>query len=141
MHLAVWNVFKSVEIPVRGGDLEAAFPSGRTEEVQSARIVKCTSVYGDTVIVESFIQWTFSSAYPGAVRSLGESSTHTSTQTHAYAFGFRRNDTEPRIALRVYLRVLLAWLIKGRGFPVINNFNLACLGQTYLNPKSHQHHK
>src|SRR4030042_281193 len=97
MRLAVWNVFKSVEIPVMGGDFDAAFPSGRTVEVQSARIVKCTSVYGDTVIVESFIQWTFSSAHPCAVRGLGECGAPASSQTHAYALGFRRNDTEPRI--------------------------------------------
>ena len=36
------------------GDFDAAFPTGRTVEVQGAGIVECPAVNGEMVVVEAF---------------------------------------------------------------------------------------
>ena len=63
--------FEGVEVLVVGGDFNAAFPTGRTVEVQGAGIVECPPINREMVVVEAFIQRP-RRADPGAILALGQ---------------------------------------------------------------------
>ena len=56
LHPAVGNVLEGIEVLVMSRDLDAAFPAGRTVEVQGAGIVECAPVDREMVVVEAFVQ-------------------------------------------------------------------------------------
>ena len=64
---AVGNVLEGVEILVLGRDFDAAFPAGRTVEVQGAGIVERSAVNREMVVVKAFIQRSCRGAGPRAV--------------------------------------------------------------------------
>ena len=91
LHSAVGNVLEGIEVLVMGGDFDAAFPTGRTVEVQGAGIVECPPIDREMVVVEAFIQRP-RGADPGAV--LGFSQRGPDRKGHADALGLGRNDAK-----------------------------------------------
>jgi hypothetical protein len=80
------------------------------------------------IVVKAFVQRSFRGAYPGAVFGLREGGAP--AQGHAYVLGLGHHDAKSSVSLRIYLRILLTWLVQSRGPEVFFNCWLVCLSQT-----------
>ncbi|HRZ47682.1 MAG TPA: hypothetical protein P5555_21115 [Candidatus Paceibacterota bacterium] len=107
LNAAVRNILQGIKVLVVRRNLDAAFPSSGTVEVQSAWIIEGAPIHREMVVVEALIHW-LRRADPDAIRTLGEGG---SARTDALGLG--RHNPVSNTTLRVDLRVLLAGLVQG----------------------------
>ena len=64
LHLAVRHVLHGIEVLVLGGNLDTALPTGRTVVITSARVIECTTVDSEVIVVETFVHRSGCGAHP-----------------------------------------------------------------------------
>ena len=85
--------------------------------------------------MKALVQRLLGDTCPDAVLAFveGEAAPLQSAQAHSDVLGFGCYDAESRVALGIDLRILLARLVQGRGFPVIHYSRLVRLRLTQRN--------
>src|SRR6185437_1108859 len=103
----MWNVFDGVKILIVCRNFDAAFPTRGAVEVQSARIVECSAVHCQMVIMEPFIHWPCGRATPNVVITFRERCAASSAQPQAdlNTLSVGGGDAKAHVSLRIDLRI------------------------------------
>src|SRR6187402_128424 len=104
------NIFQCVKILVMRWYFDTAFPSGRTVEIQRTRVIKYAAIGGQVIIMESLVHRAGGGAGEKSVGAFGKpgAALAAEAKTYPHTIGLCSLDTESRIPLGVYLRILLA---------------------------------
>ena len=115
-----------VEILIRSRYLNTTLPTARAEVIVCTRVIECTTVNSQVIIVEAWIHWTLSGSNPNTILIFTQHRTATSAKTKAdnNRLCFWSYNTKAGITLAVYLWELLTGLIQRIGMEILFWFDI-----------------